>query len=130
MDNISIVYIVWVFVVAFVLWYFLWKMVKYLEIRKHRKDAVKRSKSVILWESYEKLAPFMMDMKYNPKDMNFLWKWTDYIIFDGLSSWKLEEIVLLEIKTWKSSLNKNERQIQNIVNNKKVRYEVIYLDKK
>ena len=121
--------LIWAVFLAFLLWYFIWKIVKYVELKKERKNAVNRSRSIILWESYEKLAPFMPNIKYNPKDMNFLWKWTDYIIFHWLSSWSLKEIVLLEIKTWKSILNKNEKQIQDIVKKRKVRYEVVYLDK-
>ena len=118
-------YWIWIVVFSFFLWYFIWKIIKYTELRKERKKTLKRSRSVILWESYETLAPFMKDVKYHPKDMNFLWKWVDYIIFDGLSNWELKQIVFLEIKTWKSRQNLNEKQIEKIIKDKKIKYEII-----
>ncbi len=118
-------YWLWIVVFSFFLWYFIWKLIKYTELRKERKKSVKRSRSVILWESYETLAPFMKDVKYHPKDMNFLWKWVDYIIFDGLSNWELKQIVFLEIKTWKSRQNLNEKQIEKIIKDKKIKYEIV-----
>ena len=118
-------YWIWIVVFSFFLWYFVWKIIKYTELKKERKKSVKRSRSVILWESYETLAPFMKDVKYHPKDMNFLWKGVDYIIFDGLSNWELKQIVFLEIKTWKSRQNLNEKQIEKIIKDKKIKYEII-----
>ena len=53
----------------------------------------------------------------------------DYVIFDGLSNGHLREIVFLELKTGKSGLNKNERSIEAIVREKKVRYECLRIDK-
>jgi len=118
-------YWIWVVIVSFFLWYFIWKIIKYTELRKERQKSVKKSRSVILWESYETLAPFMKDINYHPKDMNFLWKWVDYIIFDGLSAWNLKQIVLLEIKTGRSRQNLNEKQIEDIIKKKKIKYEIV-----
>ena len=120
----EILKIIWVAFVAFLVGYFIWKIVKYSELRKVRKDSIKRSKSVILWESAEKLAPFMMDLPYHPKDMHFIWKWIDYLVFDWLSNWELKQIVFLEIKTWKSRQNSNEKQIEKIIKMKKIKYEL------
>ncbi len=115
----------WIVIVSFFLWYFIWKIIKYTELRKERQKSVKKSRSVILWESYETLAPFMQDINYHPKDMNFLWKWVDYVIFDGLSNWNLKQIVFLEIKTGKSRQNLNEKQIEKIIKDKKIKYEIV-----
>ncbi len=73
---------------------------------------------------HEKIAPILPDFPYNYKDMTFIGKWIDYIIFDGLSTGNLKQIILLEIKSWTSTLNKNERMIKNITNLKKIKYEV------
>lgn len=116
---IALAMIVWLFI-----WYIVWKIVKYIELKKERKNAVKKSRSIILWETFETIAPFMKDIPYHPKDMHFIWKWIDYLVFDQLSNWKLKEIVFLEIKTWKSQLNSNERQIKKIIESWKIRYEV------
>jgi len=119
------IYWVWIVVFSFFLWYFIWKIIKYTELKKERQKSVKKSRSVILWESYETLAPFMKDINYHPKDMNFLWKWVDYVVFDGLSNWELKQIVFLEIKTWKSRQNLNEKQIEKIIKDKKIKYEIV-----
>lgn len=118
------IYIVLALLVWLLIGYMIWKIVKYTQLQKERKQSVKKSRSIILWETFETIAPFMKDIPYHPKDMNFLWKWVDYLIFDNLSSWKLKEIVFLEIKTWKSQLNANERQIKKAIESWKVRYEV------
>jgi len=119
------IYWIWIVIFSFFLWYFIWKIIKYTELRKERKKSIKKSRSVILWESYETLAPFMKEINYHPKDMNFLWKWVDYIVFDGLSAWNLKQIVLLEIKTGKSRQNINEKQIEDIVKKNKIKYEIV-----
>ena len=120
----ELIKLVWVALVAFFIGYLIWKIVKYSELKKARKDSVKKSRTVILWETAEKIAPFLPDIPYHPKDMIFVWKGVDYVVFDGLSWWNLKQIVFLEIKTWKSNQNKNEKQIEKIVNLKKVKYEL------
>lgn len=115
--------IVLICLVVFVIGFLLWKFLKLKEIAKNRKEAVKKSREVILWDVYEKISPLLENFPYSYKDLVFLGKWVDYIVFDWLSSGNLSEIVFLEIKTGKSTLNKNERDIRNVVNAKKIRYE-------
>jgi predicted Holliday junction resolvase-like endonuclease len=57
--------------------------------------------------------------------MTFVGKGIDYIIFDGLSSGNLKEIVFLEIKSGSSTQNNNEKMIEEIIKRGKVRYEVM-----
>ena len=57
--------------------------------------------------------------------MTFVGKGIDYIIFDGLSSGNLKEIVFLEIKSGSSTQNNNEKMIEDIIKKGKVRYEVM-----
>jgi len=128
MQKEFIYVIVWG-IIGFFIGYLIWKIIKQIEIRKNRKDAVNKSRSIILWESYEKLVPISQAIPYFSKDMNFLWKWIDYIVFDGLSDGELKKIVFLEVKTWKSRLNKNEKQIQQAIKNGKISYEIIRLKK-
>jgi predicted Holliday junction resolvase-like endonuclease len=109
---------------ALVIGYFIWLIKNKVIEKKVRKDAVNKSRWVLVWNMTEQIAPLLPDFKYTPKDMMFLWKWVDYIVFEGLSTWKLEKIIFLEIKTWKSQLNKNERAIKNAVQSWKVSYEI------
>lgn len=59
------------------------------------------------------------------KDLVFLGKGVDYICFDGLSSGTLREIVFLEIKTGKSTLNANENRIKDAIDKGRVRRETL-----
>jgi len=59
------------------------------------------------------------------RDMTFVGKGIDYIIFDGLSSGNLKEIVFLEVKSGSSTQNNNEKMIEDIIKKGKVRYEVM-----
>lgn len=99
--------------------YFLWK------IKKQRKDAVTRSRNVVLGHVNEKIAPLLPNFPYNYKDLMFIGKWVDYIVFDGLSRGNLQEIIFLEIKTNSSTLNKNETMVKNCINQKQVSYEIL-----
>jgi len=60
-------------ILAFIVGYFIWKIVKYSELKKARKDSTKRARNVILGETAEKIAPFLPDINYHPKDMVFVW---------------------------------------------------------
>jgi predicted Holliday junction resolvase-like endonuclease len=127
-ETKMIVYLIFWFVIWFLLAYLFIKIIYIRKFKNIRKDAIKRSKSVILWNVKEKVAPLLPNFEYSLKDLVFLWKWIDYLIFDGLSEGELKQVVFLEIKTWKSQLNSNERKIRKIVNAKKIKYEIMHLD--
>ncbi len=116
-----IILIFWVIVWLFI-WILIWKVIKYKTLKKQRELSIKKSKSVILWEVYEKVLPFLPNFPYAPRDMTFVWKWIDYIIFDWLSAWELKEIIFLEVKSWTSKLNNNEKMIRDIIYKNKVKY--------
>lgn len=102
---------------------FLWVQIQRMGIEKKiRQDAVRGSRNAITGEIYEKILPSMPNFPYAPKDMVFVGKWTDYIIFDGLSEGDLREIIFLEIKSGKSRLNANEKMIKKILDEKIVRF--------
>lgn len=98
-----------------------------------RKDALKKSRSVLRGQASEHLAPYVIP-NTNPKDYRFMGNPIDYICFEGLSDLldnKTNEIVsikFVDIKTGKSSLNKSQRRIRDAINSKKVSFEVINLD--
>lgn len=116
----------WV-IIWLLFWYLIAKLYYRTKISKSRKNAVQQSKSVIYWQVNEKIAPLLPEFKYKISDLVFIWKWVDYIVFDGLSDWKLNQIVFMEIKTWQSSLNNNEKQIKIAIENWKIKYELLKL---
>jgi predicted Holliday junction resolvase-like endonuclease len=79
----------------------------------------------VRWHNIEKTAPLLPWFQYKIRDMTFVGKGIDYIIFDGLSSGNLKEIVFLEIKSGSSTQNNNEKMIEEIIKRGKVRYEVM-----
>ncbi len=93
------------------------------KIKEERADAVKRSRSVITGQMSEQIAPFLKDFPCNPSDVRFIGKPVDFIGFSGLAEkGAVDEIVLIEVKTGNSSLNKNEKEIKNAVQEKRFRY--------
>jgi predicted Holliday junction resolvase-like endonuclease len=104
--------------------YLLAKIFFLIKIKGHRQNAVQRSRSVVLGNVHEKIAPLLPNFPYHYKDLVFLGKWIDYLVFDGLSEWNLREIVFLEIKSWVSQLNKNETMIKNCIQDKRMSYKI------
>ncbi len=92
------------------------------ELQKARRDAVGRSRAVLVGQFTEQISPYLPNFPYNPKDMRFIGAPVDYIVFDGLSSQNLKQVVFLEIKTGKSSLNINEKSLRSVIEEKKVFY--------
>ncbi len=109
--------IIWLFV-----WILIWKIIKYKTLKNERELSIKKSKSVILWEVYEKVLPFLPNFPYAPRDMTFVGKGIDYIVFDGISEWSLRKIIFLEVKSGSSKLNGNEKMIRDKILENKVEY--------
>ena len=122
MEIKEIIFLVFWIVIWLIVWIIIWKIIKHKVLKSEREASIKKSKSVILWEVYEKVLPFLPNFPYKPRDMTFVGKWIDYIVFDWLSEWDLKNIVFLEVKSWTSNLNKNEKMIRDVVNKGKVEY--------
>lgn len=108
--------IVLVFIIFFQHLYFSKKL------SKIRKDAVKRSRSVINGQMIEQVAPFLPDFPCNPSDARFVGKPVDFIGFKGLSDEEIEEIQFIEVKTGQSTLSEREKQIKKAVKEGRVKY--------
>lgn len=115
--------IIWI-IVGIIIGYLISRIYFFIKIKNQRQDAVIRSRNVVLWNVNEKIAPLLPDFPYYYKDLVFLWKWVDYIVFDWLSRWNLKKIVFLEVKTNSSTLNKNESMIKQCIEDKRVEYNI------
>ncbi len=82
MDILTLVFGI---LVGFLIGFFLVRLISVSEHRQIKKHAVQSSKNSIMGEVYEKVLPALPNFPYAPKDMVFLGKGCDYIIFDGLS---------------------------------------------
>jgi predicted Holliday junction resolvase-like endonuclease len=88
-----------------------------------RKDAIEKSRAVILGKVSEHLVPFFPTFRHNPKDARFIGTPVDFVIFDGLDDGEVRKIVFVEVKTGSSSLSTRERQIRNVVKQQIVEWE-------
>ena len=104
------------------------------EKQKIRKDTLKRSERVARGFTIENFAPFLQQ-KYSPTDFRHLGDPVDYIIYNGLTdvhqgvSDEIKEIILLDIKTGQSKLNKAQRKIKDAVDSGKVSFQIYNPDK-
>ncbi len=88
-----------------------------------RKDAIKRSRSVIGGQIAEQIAPFLPGFPCDPSDARFIGKPVDFIAFPGLNKEdKVKEILLIEVKTGQSALNGREKEVKRAVAEGRVRY--------
>lgn len=96
-------------------------------VAEARADSLARSRSTMRGQATEHLAPLMTD-RWNHKDLRFLGNPIDYLICDGASDItdsennEINEIVLLEIKTGKSKMNKVQRRIRDAIQQGKVSF--------
>ena len=91
----------------------------YAEFQKReeqiRNEAVERSRAVQRGQVMEHVFPFLMDL--NPEDVRYLGSPVDWIVFRGLRNEEDEkvEILLVEAKTGRASLNDRQQRLRQAV---------------
>jgi len=96
------------------------------EIEKARKEAITQSRAVLGGKFVEQLAPYLPEFKYDPTEARFIGSPIDLIVFPGLATGNPQEIVIIEVKTGKSShLTPEERKIRQLIEDGMVRWELI-----
>ena len=119
---------------------FLWLVVRHVgyrlthpytagDLADARRDATRRSRSVLGGKAAEQLAPLVpaFGERFDPSEARFLGAPIDYVVFDGLGTGELREVVLVEVKTGRSQLSRNEREVELAVREGRVRFEVLRL---
>ena len=92
-------------------------------IQKEREDSVSKSRAVLGGMFQEQLSPYFPNFPCNPSDAKFIGRPIDFIAFTGSAEGgDIDEILLIEVKTGKSSLSKREKQIKKAVKEGRVRY--------
>lgn len=109
-------------IIGLIIGFLMAKIVSMGQRKSLQKDAIRGSRNSLTGEIYEKVLPALPGFPYAPKDMVFIGKGCDYIIFDWLASGHLREIVFLELKSGNATLNANEKMIRDTLERKKVRY--------
>ena len=97
-----------------------------VEIEQARKSAITQSRAVLGGKFTEQMVPYLPDFKYDPTEARFIGSPIDLIIFPGLATGNPQEIVIMEVKTGKSShLTPEERKIRQLIEDGMVRWELI-----
>lgn len=99
------------------------------EEERIRQDAILRSARTLSGKTLEKFVPFLSEFKYNPHDVRWLGDPVDFIIFDGYSTGKPRQIVFCEVKSGKSSLSKNQREIRDLIRKRKIKWDEFRIEK-
>jgi len=82
------------------------------------------SKAVNIGFILERLAPTMPAFRFDHNDCRSIFDPIDYVIFEGLSKkGSVSRIVFTDIKTGVAKLMKNQKEIRDLVNNKKVEWD-------
>lgn len=92
-------------------------------LKAERKDAIKRSRSSLTGMFSEQLSPYYPNFPYSPTECKFIGKPVDFVIFKGADENKIKEVIFLEVKSGKSKLNKQEKNLKETILNKKVRWD-------
>ena len=100
------------------------------KIPEVRQDAIDRSRANLGGQFGEQLAPYFPDFPYSPTELRWLGKPIDYVVFKGMDTNALQEIVFLEIKSGTSQLNEHQRQVKRLIEEQKVKWDIYRVDKK
>jgi predicted Holliday junction resolvase-like endonuclease len=96
-------------------------------IKAARAEAIGQSRATLGGLFTEQLTPYLPEFTYDPTEARFLGSPIDLIVFRGLSTDAPEEIVFIEVKTGKHArLTTRERRVKELVDERKVRWELIH----
>ncbi len=96
------------------------------EMEKARREAISQSRAVLGGKFVEQLAPYLPQFRYDPTEARFIGSPIDLIVFPGLASGNPHEIVIIEVKTGKTShLTPEEGKIRQLIEDGMVRWELI-----
>lgn len=107
-----------------------------LELKSRRADLRKRKKlaseraiitteAVSVGKMVEHLVPILEGFEYNPADCRTLFDPIDLLVFNGLTSSKVDLLAFMEIKTGNARLNKHQRLIRDAIRDGRVFYEEV-----
>lgn len=96
-----------------------------------RKQSAKLSRATRDGRAYEQLVPYLPEFeeRFDRCDARFLGAPIDFVVFDGLygAGEDLAEIVFLEVKSGRMTLNARERAVRQAVEEGRVRWDSIVL---
>lgn len=92
------------------------------QLPEYRKDAINRSRAVLGGHFSEQLSPYLPDFPFSPTECKFLGKPIDLIVFKGSDEKNINEIVFVEVKSGKSKLSPQEKNLKEAIEKKNVKW--------
>jgi predicted Holliday junction resolvase-like endonuclease len=87
------------------------------------KARLKASRAVLGGLVSEQLAPLLPGFPYDPGDCRFIGKPVDFLVFKGMNSREISEVIFLEVKSGSSkNLNEQEKKLKAAVERGRVRW--------
>jgi predicted Holliday junction resolvase-like endonuclease len=104
-----------------------WREEEEKRLEEARKQAIEQSRAVLGGKFTEQMAPYLPEFKYDPTEARFIGTPIDLVVFPGLAQGEPREIVLIEVKSGRSSrLSPREKRIKELVEANMVRWEEIH----
>jgi predicted Holliday junction resolvase-like endonuclease len=104
-----------------------WREEEERRLEEARKQAIEQSRAVLGGKFTEQMAPYLPEFKYDPTEARFIGTPIDLVVFPGLAEGEPREIVLIEVKSGRSSrLSSREKRIKELVEANMVRWEEIH----
>jgi len=99
----------------------LWKT---REEKQIRKETVKSMRGTIKGKISEQVAPVLKEFPGSIADARFIGSPIDFVVFNGYSNDKIDQIVFVEVKTGeKARLTSVERQVRDCIKQKNVKWQ-------
>ena len=101
---------------------------------KKRKDKISKSsrihaKATNIGFILERLAPGLTSFRFKRNDCRALFDPIDYVIFEGLTTKeRVSKLLFVDVKTGESRLSPKQKKIKNLVNDKKVQFDIYEKD--
>ena len=87
------------------------------------KERLKQSRAVLGGLVSEQMAPLLPGFPFDPGDCRFVGKPVDFIVFNGMNSKNISEVIFLEVKSGVSkALSDQEKKLRDAVIAGKVRW--------
>ena len=83
---------------------------------------------MVIGKVSEHIAPFLPGFRFNPRDIRFLGSPVDLVVFDGLDSGDVTQIVFIEVKSGGAVLSQREKQIRDAIRRGEVKWEELRVD--
>ena len=99
------------------------------EKRDLRHKAIAQSRRTMLGKVIERIAPWFTGSGHMPADVRPIFDPLDFVVFEGLYTGEVSEIVFVEFKTGDCRLTPTQRSIREAVGRKRVRFEELRMSR-